>query len=71
MPVVALRRRGEAQTFRPHEPSVFTSFTIDLQEAHDPFALEVAQRSDTQTTPTRVEPDEQVGGITQLPEARV
>ena len=71
MPEVWLSTCVEVQTFSPQEPSAFTSFRTDLQEAQVPSALEVAQRSETQTTPTRVEPEEQVGGMTQLPEARV
>ena len=71
LPVVWLSTLGAVQVFSPQEPSAFTSFRTDLQVAQVPSAFEVAQRSDTQTTPTRVEPDEQVGGMTQLPEVRL
>ena len=66
-PVVVLRIRGEAQLLSPQEPSALTSFTTALQEAQEPFELEVLQRSETQTTPTKVNPALQVGGMTQAP----
>ena len=69
--MVVLRIRGEAQTLSPQEPSALTSFTTDLQEAQEPFEFEVWQRSETQTTPTKVNPALQVGGTTQAPAVRV
>ena len=59
------------QTFKPHEPSDFTSFRTDLQLAHFPSEVEVLQRSETQTSPTVAEPAGQLGGTTHQPAERL
>ena len=71
MPVAVFRIKGEAHIFSPQLPSDLTSLTTALHEVHNPLVSEVLQRSETQTTPFRVEPVAQVGGITQLPDERV
>lgn len=71
LPVAVLRVRGELQVLSPQDPSAFTSLATDLQEEQDPSAFEAWHRSETQTVPLRVDPVEQVGGRTQLPDERV
>ena len=71
MPVVVFRIKGEAHALRAQLPSDLTSLTTELHDVHSPLVLEVLQRSETQTTPLRVKPVVQVGGIIQLPDERV